>query len=129
MAGSRVDGVLGRFNDLLTAGRIAQDDGRLLERFVRHRDEDAFAELVARHGPLVFGVCRRVLRDAHDAEDVFQAAFLILARKAASVRKPESLPCFLHPGQPPTRPRTTRYPILRNRRRRPVLARGPRPDR
>jgi RNA polymerase sigma factor (sigma-70 family) len=81
---------------LLRTRGVPAEDRQLLERFVARRDEDAFAELVARHGPLVYGVCRRVLRDAHDAEDVFQAAFLVLARKAASIRKPESLPCFLH---------------------------------
>ncbi|HEY7315774.1 MAG TPA: sigma-70 family RNA polymerase sigma factor [Gemmataceae bacterium] len=96
MAGSHGDHVLRHLHHLLGGGGAPVDDGRLLERFVARRDEEAFAELVARHGPLVYGVCRRVLRDAHDAEDVFQAAFLVLARKAAAIRKPESLPSFLH---------------------------------
>ena len=78
-------------------GAVSGDarDDELLDQFVAQRDENAFARLVERHGPLVLGVCRQVLRDFHAADDVFQATFLVLARKAGSLRR-ESLGGWLY---------------------------------
>jgi RNA polymerase sigma factor (sigma-70 family) len=71
-------------------------DAQLLQRYLATCDESAFAALVCRHGPLVLGVARRVLGRLQDAEDVFQASFLLLARKAGTIRKRESVACWLH---------------------------------
>jgi RNA polymerase sigma factor (sigma-70 family) len=71
-------------------------DGQLLERFLAHRDEAAFEALVRRHGPMVLGVCRRMLRNPHDAEDAFQATFLVLVRKAAAIRQRETVGNWLY---------------------------------
>jgi uncharacterized protein (TIGR03067 family) len=71
-------------------------DRQLLERFATRRDGDAFAELVHRHGPMVLGVCRQILRQEQDAEDGFQATFLVLSCKAASIRSAEALPNWLY---------------------------------
>jgi RNA polymerase sigma factor (sigma-70 family) len=75
----------------------AAPDGELVARFVRLRDEEAFAELVRRHGPMVLATCRRALHpDAHAADDAFQAAFLVLATKAGAVRPPGRVGAWLH---------------------------------
>lgn len=71
-------------------------DAELLQRFARGRDEAAFELLLRRHGPMVFGVCRRLLGDRHTAEDCFQAVFLVLARQAGSLRRPEALGAWLY---------------------------------
>src|SRR5437764_15464978 len=71
-------------------------DAQLLERFVRARDEAAFEVLVWRHGGMVLSVCRRLLHREQDAEDAFQATFLTLARKAASIGKREALGSWLY---------------------------------
>jgi RNA polymerase sigma factor (sigma-70 family) len=71
-------------------------DGQLLELFLAGRDEAAFEALMRRHGPMVLGVCRRLLRNNHDAEDAFQATFLVLVRKAGSLRSRELLANWLY---------------------------------
>ena len=82
----------------LAASQQADDlsDHELLEGFATCGDEAAFGTLVKRHGPMVLGVCRRVLNHTQDAEDACQATFLVLARKAASVRKHEALGGWLY---------------------------------
>jgi RNA polymerase sigma factor (sigma-70 family) len=72
------------------------DDRELLDRFVARADQAAFRALIQRHGPMVLGVCMRVLRCSHDAEDAFQATFLVLSQRAASIRKTEGLVSWLH---------------------------------
>src|SRR5262245_11505930 len=71
-------------------------DQQLLARFVARRDDAAFTELVKRHGRTVWGVCRRGLSHEQDAEDAFQAVFLVLARKAGSIRKGEAVGSWLY---------------------------------
>jgi RNA polymerase sigma factor (sigma-70 family) len=71
--------------------RARATDGKLLDSFVAQRDCDAFRDLVARHGPAVRRICRGVLHDSHEADDAFQATFLVLVRKAPSIEDPERL--------------------------------------
>jgi RNA polymerase sigma factor (sigma-70 family) len=78
------------------AGSQELTDRQLLDRFAHQKDETAFAALVQRHGPMVQGVCRRVLRRAEDAEDAFQATFMVLARKAALVAWRDSVDRWLY---------------------------------
>ena len=77
-------------------GAVGLRDGELLERFLRERDEAAFELLLWRHGPMVLGTCRRLLRHAADVDDAFQATFLVLLRKARSVTRGEALGAWLY---------------------------------
>src|SRR5262245_5717451 len=97
MANAQLDRVLRHLHHLVAGRRLEElSDGQLLDCFVRGRDEAAFAALVRRHSGLVMGVCRRVLHHAQDAEDAFQAAFLVLARRAATIRNPEAVGGWLY---------------------------------
>ncbi|HEY7310050.1 MAG TPA: sigma-70 family RNA polymerase sigma factor [Gemmataceae bacterium] len=97
MASTPLGSVVRHIHKLAGAPSAARTtDLHLLRCFADKQDEEAFGELLRRHGPLVLGVCRRVLGHEQDAEDAFQAAFLVLARKAASVRKGESVGSFLY---------------------------------
>ena len=83
-----------KFVAVLTADQVT--DHHLLNRYLAGQDHSAFALLVKRHGPMVLGVCWRVLRHRQDAEDAFQATFLVLARKAKTIRQSESLAGWLY---------------------------------
>jgi RNA polymerase sigma factor (sigma-70 family) len=97
MAIRQEDPVLRYIRKLATTDRTPKlPDIELLERFVRARDEAAFAALVRRHGPMVLHLCLRVLQNRHEAEDAFQATFLVLTRKAASLQRQDSLAGWLY---------------------------------
>jgi len=87
MAGRHFGAVYRRIERIFATGSVAGlSEGELLERFTTRGDEAAFEAILARHGPMVLGICRQVLRDPNDVEDAFQATFLVLVRKAASLR-------------------------------------------
>jgi RNA polymerase sigma factor (sigma-70 family) len=100
VASARSGGDLGRLRALFDVGTMAGlTDGQLLDRFAAgpaEAAELAFAALVERHGPMVMRTCAHALRDRHDAEDVFQATFLVLARRGATIRRGDSVGCWLH---------------------------------
>jgi RNA polymerase sigma factor (sigma-70 family) len=97
MTSSQAGLVLEHLHRLAGSPRAAQpSDEQLLGQLAQRRDEDAFAELVRRHGPMVLGVCRSILRHEQDAEDAFQATFLILLRKVASIRQRGAVAGWLH---------------------------------
>jgi RNA polymerase sigma factor (sigma-70 family) len=102
-------------------------DGELLEGFITRRDEDAFAALVRRHGPMVLGVCRRLLGHAQDAEDAFQATFLVLARKAATVVPRQAVGNWLY-GVAYRTAQEARVMNARRRRREKQVADLPHPE-
>ncbi|HXG10763.1 MAG TPA: sigma-70 family RNA polymerase sigma factor [Gemmataceae bacterium] len=97
MATGQLDGVIRHLRRMARARDLGHmTDGQLLECFVARREEAAFEALVRRFGPMVLGVCQRVLRDRHDAEDAFQATFLVLLRKAGSITRPELVGNWLY---------------------------------
>jgi RNA polymerase sigma factor (sigma-70 family) len=97
MAQEQLSLVLQEIRRLAGAGQGGcGSDAELLDRFLALHDEGAFEVLLRRHGPIVWAVCRRILDRDHDAEDVFQATFFVLAQKASSIRKPDSLASWLY---------------------------------
>ncbi|MHB1559748.1 MAG: RNA polymerase sigma factor, partial [Isosphaeraceae bacterium] len=93
----RSQSLVTQLRSLFAGGTLAGlGEGELLDRFVGARDEPAFEELVARHGPMVLAVCRRWLADPEDVEDAFQATFLVLVRKAGSLRDRQSVGPWLY---------------------------------
>ena len=97
MAASRIEPIMQHLRRVvLREDKSGMTDGQLLEHFISHGDAAAFEALVRRHGPMVLGVCRRILGNSHDAEDCFQATFLVLARKAASVSPREQIGNWLY---------------------------------
>src|SRR6266481_5849239 len=87
---------LQRYLRRLCAKAVPPEDAVLLKRFVAANDREAFELLIARHGPMVLGTARRFVDHTHDAEDVFQAVFLSLARLAKTIRQGRALPAWLH---------------------------------
>jgi RNA polymerase sigma factor (sigma-70 family) len=97
MATSQMRKVVNHLRKIVIAQNpVEESDGQLLERFIEHLDQAAFADILARHGAMVLGVCRRVLRNPHDAEDAFQATFLVLVRKAAAITSRQLLANWLY---------------------------------
>ena len=126
-------GVLDGFLDRLARGLAAEaldlwTDRELIERLRTDRDPAAFEVVVRRHGPMVFRVCRRVLQNAQDAEDCFQATFLVLARNLRAVRNPAALASWLHGVALRTALRTRAGTAARARAERQAAPAAPPPD-
>ena len=97
MASVHVGAALRQIRGLFEGGTVAGlTDGQLLDRYLTRRDESAFAALVMRHGPMVLGVCHAVLRGSPEVEDAFQATFLVLIRKARTIRGRDAVSGWLH---------------------------------
>ena len=97
MSSGRTNGIIRQVRGLLDLGAVGSlTDAELLERYLSGRDEAAFEALIDRHGPMVLRVCRGVLDDLHESQDAFQATFLVLARRARSIRRQDSAASWLH---------------------------------
>ncbi len=118
---SVMTGLLHQLRSAAQSEDAGGSDGELLERFLARRDEAAFEALVRRHGPMVLGVCRRVLRHDHDAEDAFQAAFLVLVRKADSIVPPERIGNWLYGVACRTARKARSLAARRHAKERPML--------
>src|SRR5262245_8282956 len=96
MANRQLPAFLERLREAVREGGPALTDGELLDQFIASREEAAFEALLRRHGSMVLGVCRRILRNEADAEDAFQVTFLVLASKASCVRPRAMIGNWLH---------------------------------
>src|SRR5262245_46321081 len=105
----------------------AEADHQLLDRYAGGRDESAFSALLVRHGPMVLGVCRRLLGNEQDAEDAFQATFLVLAQSAGCIRKRDSVAAWLHGVAQRIARKTQRARARRQQRERRAARREARP--
>src|SRR5438105_10558313 len=121
MATGQLNGVIQHLCEVMLPREGAGlTDVQLLEDYISRRDEAAFAALVRRHGPMVWGVCRRVLHDHHDAEDAFQATFLVFVRRASSITSRELLANWLYGVAHQTALKARATGAKRNRRERQV---------
>src|SRR5580693_9108283 len=96
MSTTRMKNVIHYLRQAVLRTRVAMTDGELLEDFICQRNDEPFEALVQRHSRMVWGVCRRVLSNHHDAEDAFQATFLVLVRKAPFIASPHLLANWLY---------------------------------
>src|SRR5437899_1022090 len=116
-----------RHAEAICTGSGEEPDAELLRRFVRNRDEAAFAVLLRRHGPMVWAVCRHLLPDHADAEDACQATFLALVRSPGRIRQGSSLAAWLHGVAVRVAKKARRSAVRRKQRE--AKAAGPEADR
>lgn len=123
MATTPLRATLQHIRNLAAVGcQASQSDRELLRAYLDHNDQDAFAALVTRHGPLVLGVCRRVLIDEHGAEDAFQATFLLLARNGTAIRKQDAIASWLYGVASRVAGHAKRSAVRRRRHEREAIA-------
>jgi RNA polymerase sigma factor (sigma-70 family) len=118
-------GLLARYIRRLVAVPVAASDAELLQRFLARQDEEAFAALLQRHGPMVWSVCRRVLRHTEDAEDAFQATFLVLLHRAGSIQKRSAVGSWLYGVAYRIAARAREATARRQMRERTIIERSP----
>ena len=121
MAAAHAGAILRQLHRLVSSRALVEKtDAQLLQAFIASRHEEAFAALLHRHGWLVWSVCRHILPHEHDAEDAFQATFLVLARRAARIRKTEAVASWLYGVAYRIARKARTTAIKRNRRETPL---------